>query len=256
MTKMEFANKVAELVNGEVNVVEKTNGVKFTGITLKEGRIRPTVYIENYYETDDVETAAEKIKGIFSENQNIPFNTDDISDYDKIKSKIVARLYNRKTKADVFRSAAPYGFEDLIIVPYIQLTDEASIKITRNLVDNVWKVTDENVLITAMENVDCEIVTMEEMLKDLNGMAFPGEIGMYVITNKSKSFGAVAALVADEKLREIFPEGYIILPSSVHEVIAISKNNSNNPLTQLICEVNQTEVVAETEVLSDHEYYF
>lgn len=256
MTKMEYANKVAEMVNGEIKMVDKANGVVLTGIMPKEGNVRPTVYIEDFYETDNVETAAEKIKEIFSENLNIPFNTDDISDYDKIKSKIVARLYNRKTNAEVFRSAAPYGFEDLIIVPYIQLTDEAAIKVTRNLVDNVWKVTDEEALITAVENIDCKIYTMTEILKELMG-DFPSddELGMYVITNKSKQFGASSALVADEKLREIFPEGYIILPSSVHEVIVISKNNNNSPLTQMICEVNQTQV-AETEVLSDHEYYF
>ena len=68
MTKMEYANKVAELVNGEVRMVEKANGVVLTGITSKDGDVRPTVYIEDMYEKYDIEMAADNIKQIYETN--------------------------------------------------------------------------------------------------------------------------------------------------------------------------------------------
>ena len=256
MTKMEYANKVAELVNGEVRMIEKANGVVLTGITSKDGDVRPTVYIEDMYGKDDVETAADKIRQIYETNITLPCDISFIQDYNKVKDKLVARLYNSKTKAEVFRSAAAYGFEDLIIVPYIQFSDNASAKVTRQLA-NTWEVSDEDILMDAMKNVDYEITPMFDMLKNMNvpveGLEYETE--MYIVTNKAKSFGAIGVLLADDELKDIFPEGYIVLPSSVHEVIVISKNYKNYLLTNIIRDVNATEV-DEIEVLSDHEYIF
>lgn len=256
MTKMEYANKVAELVNGEVRMIEKANGVVLTGITSKDGDVRPTVYIEDMYGKDDVETAADKIRQMYEANITLPCDISLIQDYNNIKDKIVARLYNSKTKAEVFRSAAAYGFEDLIIVPYIQFSDNASAKVTRQLA-NMWEVSDEDILMDAMKNVDYKIFPLLDMLKNMGIPVeeFESEIEMYVVTNKTKNFGAIGVLPADDELKDIFPEGYIVLPSSVHEVIAISKNYKDNSLTDMIRDINATEL-DKVEVLSDHEYIF
>ena len=60
-----------------------------------------------------------------------------------------------------------------------------------------------------------------------------------------------------EKVARIFPEGFFILPSSVHEVLIVPKDTylSVKELGNLVREVNQSEVSRE-EVLSDRVYEY
>ena len=60
-----------------------------------------------------------------------------------------------------------------------------------------------------------------------------------------------------KKIGEIFPEGVYILPSSVHEVLIIPKENAPSPkeLGEMVREVNRAEVARE-EVLSDRIYEY
>ena len=82
---------------------------------------------------------------------------------------------------------------------------------------------------------------------------------MYVLSNRIRSYGS-AAILYDRRLEGIgmyLKSNYYVLPSSIHEVIIIPEKAApgKEPLSQMVGEINRTQV-AEEEILSDHAYYY
>ena len=83
---------------------------------------------------------------------------------------------------------------------------------------------------------------------------------MYVISNESKNWGAGAAFICTDKLKELADkwqtEEIIILPSSVHEILAVKPDTADPDFyNAMICSVN-SECVDEAEQLSSHHYKY
>ena len=272
MNKTEFANKIAaQVLNGEVKTVEKANGTRKIGICMGEGDVRPNIYIDDMFEQGySVEQAVEKVKAIYEENKarQPQINIDEITDYESAKGKLRLRLYNKETKAEVFTSAKKYGFDDLILVPYVELGKQddnlMSIKVTKQLLTS-WGVTKTTIINQAMRNSKelggFKVKSMRDTLIELMGegaeaMLPPDEVGMTTITNADKHFGALGAIVCAKELERRFPNGYFIIPSSIHECIAIPRVGADaESLAQMINEVNTTQVAPE-EVLGWKAYEF
>lgn len=272
MTKREYAQEIAKRIGGEVKEVDKANGVVYTGIYMPKpnGSISPTVYIDKMYENDvTINDAIEEVKSMMAKNNGVAFDVESLKDFEKVKPLLRARLYNRATKADVFRSARHYGFNDLIIIPYIEnvvpLEDAmGSVKVTQQLL-TAWGVTMRQVIDTAIKNSKRDVVikTMRQVFMEMAGipddmidMMLPSDgPDMYVITNKNKMFGASAVLFAKEQIKEIFPNGYAILPSSVHEVLAVPLTDDSRDYDEMIQDVNAGQVAPE-EQLGDKAYLF
>jgi len=255
MTKMEYAREIALAVNGEIKEVEKANGVKLIGITKRteSGKVAPNVYIDQAYEYGEpIEEVAVKIQRIFdAEAPEIP-NVDDVLIYEKVKPMLRARLYNSSTKADVFRSASEYGFDDLIIIPYVQLNIEMSVKVTNDLIER-WEADANEVLEIAMKNSmqDVEEKSMAEMF-GLPEEALPSP--MRVVSNFSKMHGAIGILGKLAELKERYGS-FMVIPSSIHEVIVVPTDSKDDAFTKMIKAVNEGQVAPE-ERLGSHEYYF
>ena len=269
MTINEYANAIAMEIGGESRPVEKTNGVVKYGITKMNGsNIAPTIYVEEWYSNDvPVKEAARDIAELIEKNRREDFDLTQFTDYEKVKGNLRARLYNKATQADVFRKAT--GFDGLIIIPYIDLGDinndgaKGSVKVTAGLLTQ-WGATAKEVIDTALKNSkeDISIKSMGAVMKEI----FTGEkvedenLGinpeMVVLTNEEKMYGAITAITAKAKLKKLFPNGYVILPSSVHEVIAVPyQPGTEEMLNGMVCEVNTTEVKPE-EVLGNKAYVF
>lgn len=273
MTKREYAEAIATIIGAEVREIEKNNGVIRTGLTkITEGsNIAPTIYIEKFYEEGkSVEEAAEMIETII-ENDNVNnFNVDGIIDWESVKDKLSARLLNKATNAEVKRDASLYGFEELIIVPVININEyKGFIKVTSSMLD-IWQKSPKEVIDTALENVkeDYEIKGLTEMIMDMQGIpeedreAFKAIYGcedekMFVLSNKTKYYGAIAVISAKEELEKRFPNGHVVLPSSIHEVliVPIEDGVKETELTAMVQEVNSTQVAPE-ERLADRAFYF
>ena len=272
MTKREYAEMVAREIEGaEVHEVPKANGIIMTGIMIKkeDSNCAPNVYVDSMYEREmPVEDAAEEVKRI-SDNNQINVDINQITDWSFAKERLSARLYNEATQAEVFMSAKEYGFDDLIIVPVVnvEITENgiASVKVTKKIFE-AWGVSEKEVFYHAMENAkgDVEIKSMMRFTAELapGMMAIFGEAsipeidhdGQNVVTNADKMFGAIAVIFAHEKLKEIYPNGYIVLPSSVHEVI-VSPYDEDEWFSNIVGEVNN-ECVNPTEVLGHKAYLF
>lgn len=82
---------------------------------------------------------------------------------------------------------------------------------------------------------------------------------LYALTNMEKQYGASMITQPEvlNKLEQLFPEGFYVLPSSVHEVLIVPDNGEVEPrrLGEMVRAVNWAEVKRE-EVLSDRVYSY
>lgn len=104
---------------------------------------------------------------------------------------------------------------------------------------------------------DGEYMPEDEEFKNMMNET-PDEKSMYVITNKARLFGAAAMLYEDNlhDLSQQIDSDLYILPSSVHEVIAISdKFGDADELADMVYEVNMEQVSIE-ERLSNQVYHY
>lgn len=260
MSKMEFATQIAELMGLETTQTEKANGVIFTGVNVPTARenVKATVYIDQMYdEGKTIEEAVESIKEIMRRESSKSVFIDIINDFEKVRPMLRARLYNQATKADIYRSAAPYGFDDLIIVPYIEnIIDNGSVKVTNGLL-KIWGVDADQVLDIAEENAknDVEVRDMMDVIAGYGadlGSIDPSMPQMIVVTNSKMTFGAFGIISKLDEFKEKFGS-FTVLPSSVHEVIVV--NQVDDCMTQMVKEVNDSQVEL-TDQLSDHAYTF
>ena len=263
-TKREYAEVIAKKVAGEVKEVEKANGVIMTGIIVNNGtNMAPTFYIDDMY---DREVPANEAAGLIMEQiengEQPQFDISAISSWNSIKGMLRIRLYNKKTTAPIKRSARSYGFVDLIMVPYIKFNDNASAKVTEELAEK-WRKSARTIIDTALRNTkEKELFQIEEMAAMMAKlMGVPVEMlretapPFYVVTNATRINGAIGVIILADKLKEMYPNGYYILPSSVHEAIIIDSSFCDNidMLTGLVQDVNGSSVRPE-EVLGDRAY--
>lgn len=259
MTKMNYAEAIAVAVKGTVNVVDKANGIIKCGISRKsEGsNVAPTIYIDSMYESETpLEEATREVERLLVTNAREHVDLDYVKDFDKVKGLLRARLYNKATKAEVKVSAKKYGYDDLIIVPYIDgVIENGSIKVNKALLET-WKVTKRHVMELALSNTAKEIDIMSfASFFDRAGGILPVEMSEAkesIITRKMGCFGAIGVICKADELAEMYPQGYTVLPSSIHECI-VTPLGDGGALTEMVQAVN-AECVGAEDFLSDHAY--
>lgn len=84
-------------------------------------------------------------------------------------------------------------------------------------------------------------------------------VGMYVVTNEQKNYGAVC-ITYPGFLEEIYNKlgsDYYIIPSSIHEVIVmpVVEKWKKSQMDMMVCDVNKNELDP-TEILADHVYVY
>ena len=261
-----------------IRKVNKTNrevdGLNFYDIPgLKNAT--PTLYVNDLYEkyekTGDYEEvarmAAETMEyGIKSFNSQIK---EECLDTSKLKDKVFFSLINAEQNRELLNTVPHREFEDLAIV-YRWNIGSDSMGTYTNLVNNdlaekegltendLYNAANKNtkelfpVLVKNMNEVISEIIfgeseLGEEMQEEFNEvmMETPNEHSMYVITNESKLYGA-ASILYEEPLHELAEKvgsDLYILPSSVHEVIAVSADfSSPDELAEMVYEINMDQV--------------
>jgi hypothetical protein len=272
----EIRNILGDLAVVEMHEVSKNNGVVLHGVTIKleeSQNILPTLYIENY---DERKTSREIAKDIITDNanalsetRNIEIKTETLTAFnDFTKSHIVYRLVNKKANEELLKTIPHREFLDLAIIYVVQITDEASAKITNSLAKN-WNVTEEELFNLATENtprihpisvkslfdIMCEMMNLTPQEALDAGMVNNTQI---VVTNENATNGAIAILYpnAIENIYKVCGP-IAILPSSIHEVIVVPFDDkmTEHELTEMVKDVN-SQVVDPSEILSDHVYIY
>lgn len=106
----------------------------------------------------------------------------------------------------------------------------------------------------ALENTQRMYPPKFNPISDILPIPFECDLPMYVLTNSKQTFGAGAILYSGmkEKIESVIGE-FIVIPSSVHEVIIVPEFLSGPSIVDIIEEVNST-TVSPLERLSDVPY--
>ena len=257
-----FENLVTELKFRGYEAEEVTlnkNGVPHYGIRINNGsNVLPVVYPTATATVDSLIEFIEK-------NRTPDFGEIDICNWEYVKDKLVACVCSQdKEDLPHVRKLDLDVYARVVLDLFPEEAGMTSAKVTDPLL-NAWGKTIDEVMEVATENSfkDLTICHMCEAIKDLLPDDFPEELlpsesdyPMYVISNAGKVNGAINMFNPKvfEKLREKLGEDFVILPSSLHECIAVPYSEEAD-YSSLVAEVNTTQV-AEVDRLSDTIYRF
>jgi len=269
----------------EVRVVpvEKVNR-KLDGLSLlaqnEKNMISPTLYINDMYEkysgTGDLQAtlreAAEAMDEVFRE-ATLP-----ALDISTAKDNIIFQLVNTMQNEDMLKNLPHRDFQDLSIiyrwVVGVEQQGLSSVVINNHVAESL-EMGEEQLFRAAAENtrriLPPVVQSMNEVMRDMfvaDGM--PKELAdlmigeqepemtMWVISNERKIDGAASMLYEDKlyNLAESVGTDLYILPSSVHEVIAVSvEMGEPEELARMVSEVNMDQVDL-SERLSNQVYHY
>ncbi len=179
------------------------------------------------------------------------------------------KLYVRLTKGvepSTRRKIVTEPYLDMTLVYYLKmgLTDEEFLMMDiKYETAKKWGIDFASLREIAMkntfENNEPEIIRLGELLALYIDEDIDMDKQMYVITNKSRNFGATSLIYPGllENIYERIGGDYYILPSSIHECIALRAGDDlkTEMLRALVRNINCTEVKPD-QVLSDSVYIY
>ena len=273
-----------QLEGTKVNVrdVTKNNGLTLKGLTfLKEGeQISPVIYLERFHKEylygKTLEEIESEIITFYEENRNCTFSQldiDAVTDFDKMRDSVRFRIINYDKNIERYKERPHRKLLDLMCIYYIDCGTgnngggQGCIVINKAIF-TVWNITENELWETALSNMvkydTASFASMEDVIEEIIGdesftdaQEFTNP--MCIVSNKSKLYGASVMFYPDcmERIKEYFKSDFYILPSSVHEIIVIPKDEriQEQALHEMVREVNSTQV-APDEVLSDNVYKY
>ena len=281
MDYMQDNFKGMELV---VMPVEKVN-MTYDGISIrgKDTNISPTIYINDMYEKyqncgDLEETLMAACDLMAMEFAKTPQVVDVDSLYKDADENVVFQLINTEQNRSFLEQVPHREFQDLSIIYKLVINADAesiqSIKVTNSLAERLG-MNEEQLFKYAAENtrriLPPRIRNMNDVMKEMflsDGMPeeiaemmireVPPEQTLWIISNNRGIDGAVSMLYENElhELAENLESDLYILPSSVHEVLAVSTELTDpEELAQMVAEVNMQKVALE-ERLSNQVYHY
>lgn len=253
-------------------VVNTKNGVKLYGVQVDGENVCPCVYYDPNADFDDdfYDNLAHKI---VDSNKYNPFRAMDL-DKKISKSFILENLFARVEHISHFKDLTANDvycaqLEDINLVIYFTFnifsdhSGSASIKLTNSLVKR-FDISLEEIAKYTFDNMHdvTYIESLSSVLAELTGsdlLLFPSDDHpVYVVSNKEKCNGACQFLLPSviDQLHEMLGT-YVILPSSVHEVLAMPYSEDMNiqDLRDMVSIVN-CGVVDPVDKLSDDVFIY
>ena len=260
------------------------NGTTHIALILyKNGeKLHPQIYLERFFEDykrgktmkeilqDVMTTYEEALKNIN------PDSLSGIEDWEQVKGRLAFRLLSKERNKETLENYVYKEFLDLAaIVTFCAEIDEQGVKairVTHDLAER-WKVSEEEILQAAEENTESLFpVRMEPILDTLCRVAdisrddLPEEVlaeedspQIMVLTNYLGVNGATVILY-DSFLQQVYEKlggKFIILPSSIHEVIVMPSASAPHAAdSQKMVEQINRSAVKEEEILSDSVYLY
>ena len=266
----------------ETKEVLKNNGVKLIGLNIREkdSNISPTIYLNDFYRDYEEGKALDEVIAVIEDmwvkaKIDMPkFDISFLSDYSSVKEQISAKLINAERNSELLAGCPHIVIGDLAVLFIVILSKDSfgagSITITNDNYEK-WGVTKETLLADALSNFSATSQNIYEVLMEMlagRSESLPSNLEddlgiaqtpMIVISNTDKMFGAFAMLEEKElkKVAEKEKSNLFILPSSIHELIAVPDSNGMEAkiLKNMVEEVNASEV-EEQDKLSDNVYYY
>lgn len=265
-----------------VQTINKANET-LDGLTLRDttsvGSISPILYINDMYKyylkvenLDDVLTAAADI--MVQRMKRVP---GDVLDFETAKDKVVFQLINTEQNKEMLKGMPHREFLDLSIIYRLIVSldhDRVYSAVIHNQLAEAIGMTETELFKAASENTrrilppvveDINSVIREifkddmpEEIEEMVGCEIPPESMMYVITNE-KGIDGAASMLYEDKLHELAQKlnsDLYIMPSSVHEVIAVSSELGDPyELASMVSVANITSIEL-NERLSNQVYFY
>ena len=263
-----------------LHVVSKPNVGELVGLTFIppiSGFPTPVIYLEPYFDAymkgmnmgrimvQIGTTAAEGIEKGREKMSEMIDVVPDMTDWSRVKDLVTVRVIGVSRNTELLQSVPCRIHGDIALIYQVSMTAPdntlMTVRITNELM-NHYGITEPQLYDTAMENsqrlqkVTCR--PMGEVIGDLMGLSDDPIVDeapakLYVLSNETLQFGAAALFYPGviEKIGKNIPEGFYILPSSIHEVLILPKNQGEKAMLEtMVQEINATQV-APDEVLSD-----
>lgn len=258
----------------EVNEVVKNNDTKLHGIVIRKlnNPVAPCIYLESFYEKYEdgysLNDVLYDIANMRVQNERQDINADDFCSWDKVKDKVVVKLINKNMSGDYLKDKPHKTFEDLATVYMIEAfsSDNGSGHVAvSDKIFAEYNITLDELHDAAMNNLikQFDFKGMRELLISMGlpeQMIPVDDAEMYVLTTQNKMFGA-SLILSDtimKTIREKIGRDFVIIPSSIHEVIILpipEESMNMSDITEMINSVNSSSLES-VDVLSDHPYLY
>lgn len=262
MTKMEFASMLAEEakkggIDAEEDYIFRADGTYIAVILKTEPGIpAPRIPVDGLFEALESGMPLEKVKADFVEKAKIANEmtlngvNEKVLDWGWVKERVILRLVPTDREEVYLAGCVHRMIADLAVVCSILITEDTATTATPSLLD-AWEITEDELFQTAKGKTGPVLSGIEDAI----GIAGTGPCGMAVLTSRQLRFGAGAVLCdgIQEKLDAIYPGGFYLLPSSIHEWLVVGKDNDQDWLKRMVQDTNRT-VLCPEDVLSDNVY--
>lgn len=247
-------------------------------------RIFPTIYVNDMYEhyqaCDNLEMVLKDAAGSYAKVQdNVKGFVPDM-DIEHVRDHIIMCLINTEQNREMLSGMPNREFHDLSVIYrwVVERTPDAvgSVIVSDKIAEEIG-MTEEELFRCAVENTrrmnPVSITCMGSMFGGIpEGITLPQEAreemerakrtadSMWIISNSSGINGAVSMLYEENlhQLAEKLGENLFILPSSIHEVIAMPAEMAGKNLTNLVEMVQEVNMgsVELAERLSNSVYHY
>lgn len=280
--------------DSDIHVVERigNNGVRQTGLSIHTGGEDTVswVYMKPFYQevrlNQSLKETMEKIACQIGESRKTKMFFEEISrgDFDKAKDYLNVLLVNTDANRWALPNTIHKNIENLSAICKIGMLcsgESITTDVTKDMLE-CWNISEDelfdaalanmqkpgNIVLKSMDSIVKELLDetpcietdeIKDLLEESVVLIGDQKEKIYVLTNKERVGGASSILCSEvmEKVGRMFPEGFYIIPSSLHETLIVSKEGRLGPkeLGETVREVNQTQVEKE-DVLSDRIYEY
>lgn len=291
MTYEEFKNEICQRIRQllspdafvQLQQIPKNNGLVLDGLTIStsQSNISPTIFLNYYYERQDVfpdfEAICRDILLTYEHNKTTEsLDLDFFTDYDLVKDFLAYRVINYDKNKDLLSTIPHIKYLDLAIVFYclLKISDRGNATILiHNSHLKLWHVTADDLMQLTSHSTPLllpyDFRNVSLILSDTfndNSLSVPDPdcaadsfCPMYILTNFHKLYGASCILYPNllANISQKMNSDLFILPSSIHEVIILPAANRiyYTEFADMVAEINQKELAAD-EVLSMHVYFY
>lgn len=249
----EYHDQVLRIVS--VNKINRT----LDGLTVTKDvpgvSVSPTIYVndmyEDYLKTEDLDAILKMYADLFVNSMNQMIDTPWIEDAEFCKRNVIFNVINTAQNSTLLADVPHREFNDLSVI-YRVVVDlvQGITLILSNAHAGDLGLTEEMLYDLAMVNtrriLPPVIGTLDNLMSDISPeltlVKRPLELQLFYIGNESAQYGAANMLYEDifDDLSEKIGTDLYIMPSSVHEVLAISvKRVDPTDLVQLVSFVNE-----------------
>lgn len=278
---LEFLPEEYKTAEVSITSVQKNNGLILDGLTIKklDSNIAPNIYLNEFYhdleeDVTTLEECMEKLSQIRIEYDRSQIDTSKFTIFDAMKDKIFMRVVNRDYNQKLLESIPHRCIDNLAITYAFIAMDNSdglgSARISNELMKS-WETTEDKLYEIALENTPKlfppSFKAMKDVMREIMGeIDVPEELlipdscpNMYILSNDRGINGASSLFYPGmmEKVAKELGSDYVVLPSSIHEVIILAADASMDKeyLVSMVQEVNETQLAPE-EVLSATAYYY